>query len=843
MFKIGLGQVEGIDTQAVTAKVISTCRSQMEGVSPQAGIVYASIHFDHQLMLNLIGEAFPRMQLVGCTTAGDYATAYGFSDDAITLMTMAVETDPLAAAPSEPMEIGTGVGRGLTAHPEQAAREAAETACADLVRDPSLCLTFPEGYDIRTEPTLTGLRGVLGAQCPIFGGASGTHLTKEIEIYQFYGREVLTDAIPVLVISGPVEFTFAIANSWRPVGNRARVNQASGRQIKRIGEHSAIDFYRHYLGHHTEPARAFILAVYEAGSAEAYMRAPITYNPDGSITFSDPIPEGAEVQLTEASRDDLIRDTQATSKRLHQSVLGWQPAFALAFSCAFRKEVLGTEAQRELEILQANFTPNLPIAGFYSFGEIAPLVPGGETKAHGATLIMLLVGPGAEPSSPGIVVSGDAAGVPAVEMQKTLAPADENAFLRRKLLRSEVYRRRLESMKDFTTRMHQRIRGEIDAARRGIEEKEIALRKSEEKYRRIVQTTGEGFILMDEDLNIIDANDAYCHLVGYPRSELLGKSNPNLATRTFRDYLDANRDTLLAQASRSFESTILARDGREIPVLLHGNTLRDDGGAIIGHMTFITDISVQKKALALAGEVQRSLLPQENPRVPGIDVAGRNVSCDEVGGDYYDFFWRRGSSRTPFSVAVGDITGHGVDAALLMSSARAFLRLQASQAESISDIIRAANRHLAEDVSESGRFMTLFYLTIDADLDGIEWVRAGHDPALLYDPDDDRFEALRGPGIALGINDRFDYVPNRKEGLRNGQIIAIGTDGIWESYNEAGEMFGRERFKDLLRQHAQRSASEILSAVFDRLAEFSRGRRPEDDITLVIIKIQKMGLA
>jgi sigma-B regulation protein RsbU (phosphoserine phosphatase) len=153
--------------------------------------------------------------------------------------------------------------------------------------------------------------------------------------------------------------------------------------------------------------------------------------------------------------------------------------------------------------------------------------------------------------------------------------------------------------------------------------------------------------------------------------------------------------------------------------------------------------------------------------------------------------------------------------------------------------MRAANQHLAEDVSESGRFMTLFYLTIDADLNGIEWVRAGHDPAILYDPAADRFEELRGPGIALGINDQFAYQPNRREGLGDGQIIAIGTDGVWETYNHGGEMFGRERFKGILRQHAQRSAGEILNAVFDRLTEFGRGRRPEDDITLVIIKIQK----
>jgi PAS domain S-box-containing protein len=653
---------------------------------------------------------------------------------------------------------------------------------------------------------------------------------------------VLSDAIPLLVFSGSVDFAFAIANSWRPLGRRARVTQALDRRVQRIGKQTAVDFYRHYLGYHSVPAKAFILAVYEKEGAAAYMRAPVAYNDDGSITFSDPIPEGASVQLTEALRDDLIDDTRETSKRLTDSARDWEPAFALAFSCAFRKEILGTEAQRELDILRENLPSGLPVSGFFSFGEIAPLVPGGESLAQGATLVILLVGPKAEaptPKSTDREVTKDTPAPERIISDEEVVSEAEVAFLRRKLLRSEVYRRRLESMRDFSSRMHQRIRTEIDAARRDILEKEAALRKSEEKFRRIVQTTGEGFILMDEDLNIIDVNEAACRLLGYPRSELLGRSNLDFATQTFRRYLDANWETLLSSESRRFEGTIVTRNGREVPILAQGNTLRGDGGAVIGHMAFITDLTEQKKALALAGEVQRSLLPQENPRVPGLDVAGRNVSCDEVGGDYFDFFWRREGARTPFSVAVGDITGHGVDAALLMSSARAFLRLHASQAVSTADIIRAANRHLAEDVSDSGRFMTLFYLTIDADLGGIEWVRAGHDPALLFDPVTDHFEELRGPGIALGIDDQFDYQPSRREGIQDGQIIAIGTDGIWEASNDAGEMFGRERFKSLLRQCAVGTAGEILSAVFDHLAAFSRGRRPEDDITLVIIKIQK----
>ena len=368
---------------------------------------------------------------------------------------------------------------------------------------------------------------------------------------------------------------------------------------------------------------------------------------------------------------------------------------------------------------------------------------------------------------------------------------------------------------------------------------EEAVRKSEEKFRRIVETAGEGFILMGEDLKIIDVNEAYCQLLGYSREEILGKTPMDLASEEFRQFMLANREEILAKEYREFEGTLLAKDGRHVPILIHGNTLRGDQGEVIGNMAFVTDMTEHKKALALAGEVQKSLLPQSKPDVHGLDVAGRNVSCDEIGGDYFDFLWRRENPDGPFSVVVGDITGHGVDSALLMTSARAFLRMRASQPGTISEIVSAMNSHLTHDVLETGRFMTLFYLTVDPHKDRIDWVRAGHDPAILYDPQKDAFVELKGTGVALGVNDAFIYTENRHAGLTNGQVIAIGTDGIWEAFNKKGAMFGKKRFKDIIRKNAGAGADDILNAVYNEINQFAEGQKTEDDITLVIIKIKK----
>ena len=120
------------------------------------------------------------------------------------------------------------------------------------------------------------------------------------------------------------------------------------------------------------------------------------------------------------------------------------------------------------------------------------------------------------------------------------------------------------------------------------------------------------------------------YYAGYTREELIGTTSLDRATEEFREFMLQNQETLLNQEYREFEGEGYSKDGRRIPFLVHGNTLRNDRGEIIGHMAFVTDMTEHKKALRLAGEVQKSLLPQEKPEVRGLDIAGRNVSCDEI---------------------------------------------------------------------------------------------------------------------------------------------------------------------------------------------------------------------
>ncbi|MFH1135061.1 MAG: SpoIIE family protein phosphatase [Pseudomonadota bacterium] len=242
-------------------------------------------------------------------------------------------------------------------------------------------------------------------------------------------------------------------------------------------------------------------------------------------------------------------------------------------------------------------------------------------------------------------------------------------------------------------------------------------------------------------------------------------------------------------------------------------------------------------SLHLAREVQQSLMPRTDPSFPGLDLAGRSIYCDETGGDYYDYIDISASGRNGLAVVVGDVSDHGIQSALLMASARAYLRQRTSMPGSPAEIISDVNRQLTRDVDDSGRFMTMFFCLVDPDEEALCFVNAGHDPALLYDQASGTFEELSGsPGLALGVLGDFEYGEERRR-LGPGQILVIGTDGIWEAHGPEGRMFGKEEFRRVVRENAPRAAREIVDEVVKAVDFFREDREQEDDVTLVVIKV------
>lgn len=242
-----------------------------------------------------------------------------------------------------------------------------------------------------------------------------------------------------------------------------------------------------------------------------------------------------------------------------------------------------------------------------------------------------------------------------------------------------------------------------------------------------------------------------------------------------------------------------------------------------------------KHSLALAQEVQQYLLPKEAPKLRGLDISGVSLYSEETGGDYYDYI---SLNEARLGIAVGDVTGHGVGAALLVASARGALRTHATHNSlGSTDLMAILNRHLCRDTGEA-QFLTLFYGVMESEGRRFSWVSAGHDPGLLYRNADGSIDEMPNTGIPLGIDPDAEFGLKGPVQLQLGDIIVLGTDGIWEARNPRGEMFGQERLRRLIRDNAGKTSKELCQTVVKAVRRFRGSDSLRDDLTLVIIKAQ-----
>ncbi len=243
-----------------------------------------------------------------------------------------------------------------------------------------------------------------------------------------------------------------------------------------------------------------------------------------------------------------------------------------------------------------------------------------------------------------------------------------------------------------------------------------------------------------------------------------------------------------------------------------------------------------KYSLEAARAIQQRLLPSEDPQVVNFDISGICHYSDETGGDYYDFIPVNEKEPAKLIIALGDVSGHGIGAALLMATARTVLRSSVRQfSGDLSRVLAETNNLLAADTAPE-KFITLFCLALDPHSRECTWASGGHDPAIWYRKQTGQVSELIGEGIPLGFLKAMKFPQSQPIRLEKGDIVVIGTDGIWEAENENEEMFGKERLQKLVIENAEKSAREIGETVIEAVKQFC-GRVPQqDDITIVVLK-------
>ena len=390
MFSAVVASSDDIDTGDAIEQVLKDCDARLDGRHPSAGLLFCGTEYDHPEILKRICARFPGLQLIGCTTDGEMSSCGGFTEDAITLTLLCSDT----------IRISAGCGERVGAGPKNAAVAAVGMARKGLDGEPVLAIVLPDGLTSSAFNILEGFSEALGDKVPVVGGMSADRVSGAKDSYstfQFMGDKVLSDAVPVLLFSGPLIHSLGVESGWTPIGKKMTVTRSDANVLYALDDKPAFELYVHYLGDVMKESMAGIgsypLAIFEPGLNDYYLRVAKAADPEsGAITFLGDIPEGAEVQITQAVRDNVIAGVSQSVQSALSKYRGDKPELALMFSCTGRKIALGTKARDEISRARAGLATSLPMAGVYTFGEIGPVSTHTRARYHNTTFVTLLLG-------------------------------------------------------------------------------------------------------------------------------------------------------------------------------------------------------------------------------------------------------------------------------------------------------------------------------------------------------------------------------------------------------------------------------------------------------------------
>ncbi|MEE8341743.1 MAG: PP2C family protein-serine/threonine phosphatase, partial [Candidatus Neomarinimicrobiota bacterium] len=241
-------------------------------------------------------------------------------------------------------------------------------------------------------------------------------------------------------------------------------------------------------------------------------------------------------------------------------------------------------------------------------------------------------------------------------------------------------------------------------------------------------------------------------------------------------------------------------------------------------------LKIIEEELNVATGIQRNLLPKINPQIDGFDIAGKSIPAKEVGGDYYDFI---PIDENKNAICLGDISGHGMPAAMLMANLQATLRGQALFSSSAGECLTRANKLLYRS-TDLQKYATLFYGILDTAKSTFHFSNAGHNPPFFI-ASDKKVTRLTKGGTVLGFMEDYQFEEDSIK-LNASDSIIIYSDGITEAENKKGKEFGEDRLLAILTENIKSTADTLIEKVFEAVKSFVKEGPQSDDITIVVIK-------
>ncbi len=270
----------------------------------------------------------------------------------------------------------------------------------------------------------------------------------------------------------------------------------------------------------------------------------------------------------------------------------------------------------------------------------------------------------------------------------------------------------------------------------------------------------------------------------------------------------------------------------------------DMAGKFKGAQESLIETEKMQKEIAVAKEIQQTLLPKELPETEGFDIASLYRSAKEVGGDYYDVM---SVGPNLIGVVVADVSGKGVPGSLVMTITRTVMRLTAILNKSAKSVLTKVNNFVKEDMKK-GMFVTAFYLVLDSVSREINFASAGHDPMIIFRAREKKCYYVKPKGFPLGIslpeeNLFKEVMVEEKVKLQKDDLICVYTDGIVEAMNGRREIFGEKRFMECIMNNGMLPSAEFIAKLDEEIKNFTQGYPQNDDITIVVIKEQKTDTA
>lgn len=383
-FKPIIAHSPELDSALAAMQIIYSAKEELGSSLPQAGLLFLGIDHDHQLMADMIMAEWPDLQLVGCTTDGEFSSLMGYQEDSAVLLLMVSDTCRMVARSihNSALDLKANVMSSL------------HSAISDLGQKPDLCILFSDVLKVNGEEIIQYVSEATGQMVPIVGGMSADRWQFQGSV-QICNKNCSTDISPFLLISGPLDFSWGMESGWEPYGEMGTVTKAQGNVIYEINHKPALEFYRQILGDGAKPTLELPIAIHdEEGHYKCLRTSFENFDGDtGSVKYLGNVFEHSKVRITMVSRESILAGASAAMKKaLDGYPLHKHPALALCFSCSARRVMLGTRTKEEYQIIKDAVGPTVPILGYYTYGEICPNERHSGTEFHNETFVAILLG-------------------------------------------------------------------------------------------------------------------------------------------------------------------------------------------------------------------------------------------------------------------------------------------------------------------------------------------------------------------------------------------------------------------------------------------------------------------